>query len=152
MASRVSAGPIDQAGWSRRVFSSSSIRDRPTPIGWSRSVLSAVVVMDLFQHPTPTLTDVQGRLWTTSTGRPPVEGSWAFRPWLSGIRTFRVSRQALARLSQPPVGARRSTTGSSYLLGIVVPRPWSIVIIFASCCSAFSVRVNVVSAIIGLKR
>ena len=43
-------------------------------------------------------------------------------------------------------------TGQRHGLGIVVPRPCSIVIIEASCLSAFSVRPNVVSASSGLNR
>ena len=89
----------------------------------------------------------QDGLWKTTTEPSPVDGSWAFRPWLSRILTFRGFETGAS--------APSSTTGGRsvhYFLGIVVPRPWSIVIIFASCCSAFSVRANVVSAIIGLKR
>lgn len=39
----------------------------------------------------------------------------------------------------------RAPRPERYFFGIVLPRPWSMVIIWASRCSAFSVRANVVS-------
>ena len=55
IASRVSAALIDQAGWSRRVFSSSPIRDSTELIGCPRSVVSAVFAMTSIR---PSSTDI----------------------------------------------------------------------------------------------
>ena len=59
-------------------------------------------------------------------------------------------------IAKPPLpgddGCQATATPGIYGLGIVVPRPCSMVISVASWLSAFSVRPNVVSASSGLNR
>ena len=67
IASRASAGLIDQAGASRTVFRMSSIWAAADRIGCPRPVVSAVLAMDQFQHSSADILGHVGR----PCGRPP---------------------------------------------------------------------------------
>ena len=101
--------------------------------------------------------------WTPSsspTTAPPTPPGSARRTCGPPPRVEVVGRPASSR----PAGPRSARTGqrpdrppsrrplARTALGIVVPRPCSIVTSWANCCSAFSVRANVVSASGGLNR